>query len=171
MNIYLTGFMGSGKSTAGQLLAAKMRRKFIDTDSEIERRKGMEVTEIFKRYGEFAFRELEKELLGELSLKTDLVVATGGGMVLNPQNVERMKGGVMFYLKAPVDVLAGRLSRQRATRPLIAALHEDELPGFITKQLSEREPLYQMAHFSINADQPAEAVCDEIEKLLRNYSR
>lgn len=171
MNIYLTGFMGSGKSTAGQLLAVRMRRKFIDTDSEIERRKGMEVTEIFKQYGESAFRELEKELLGELSLKTDLVVATGGGMVLNQQNVERMKEGVMFYLKAPVDVLAARLLRQRAIRPLIAALHEDELPGFINEQLLIREPSYRLAHFTIDANQPAERICLEIERLLGHYSR
>lgn len=171
MNIYLTGYMGCGKSTTGQLLANRMQLKFIDMDSEIERRKGLRVSEIFKRYGEPTFRDEEKMLLDELSMKTDYVVATGGGVVLNQKNVRLMKQGIMIYLKVPVEVLATRLLHERANRPLIASLDEFELQGYISNQMSTRESAYEMAHFSINSNQPAEVVCDEIEKLLRNYSR
>lgn len=98
-NIVLVGFMGCGKSTVGKRLAAMLGWEFIDTDTRIEKEQKMQVSEIFLRMGETAFREMEEELVAQLSRRKHQVIATGGGIIKNPANCQRFKeGGPSLYM-------------------------------------------------------------------------
>jgi len=118
-NIVLTGFMGSGKSTVGRLLAEMLGMRVVDTDEEVERLAGMSIPEIFERYGEERFRELEHEVIRRVSELEGVVVVTGGGAVLNPENLALLRRkGVVFYLHAEPEVICERL-RGDSSRPLL----------------------------------------------------
>lgn len=139
-NIILTGFMGTGKSTFGKRLAYRLEYRFIDTDTEIEKRAGKSVAEIFRESGEAAFRKMEQELSEELSKQTGLVIATGGGLVMNPDNVTTLQSsGIMICLSASAEDILERVSRQPGTRPL---LQEAEPLKKIKVMLKQREPIY-----------------------------
>ena len=90
-NIILIGFMGCGKTTVGKKLASMSGRKFLDMDDEIVRRAGMKITEIFEKYGEDRFRQMETELCEQLSETEGLVIATGGGVIKNERNMQLLK--------------------------------------------------------------------------------
>jgi len=99
MNIILTGFMGSGKSTCGKILSELIKMKFIDTDKMIEDRTGLTVSQIFEQYGEKKFREIESSVIEEVSKRDGYVIATGGGVVLSTQNMDNLrKSGKIIYL-------------------------------------------------------------------------
>lgn len=105
-NIVLTGMPGSGKTTLGTLLAARLGRPFYDTDAEIVQRAGMPVTDIFKTRGEAYFRDLETAVIRELSALSGAVVATGGGAVLRPENIDALKqNGTVVFLDRPPEAL------------------------------------------------------------------
>ena len=87
-NIILTGFMGTGKSTVGTKIAERLNRRFVDMDREIEKLTGMTISELFRRYGEGRFRSEEKLMAKKIAVQDDLVVATGGGIVLDQENIE-----------------------------------------------------------------------------------
>jgi len=119
-NIILTGFMGTGKSTVGRLLAKKTGYRFVDTDTLIEQQTGKTITEIFTTQGEKAFRHLETELVKKLAKKGGQVIATGGGLVLNPDNVKELsRTGKIFCLTATADEILQRVKQQENTRPLL----------------------------------------------------
>ena len=128
-NIYLVGPMGSGKSAVGRRLATLLDLKFVDSDAEIERRTGVDIRYIFEKEGEARFREREREVIAELTALEDVVLATGGGAVLDPRNRERLKStGTVVYLQASVDTQLDRTRRGR-NRPLLLA----GMPGMWAK--------------------------------------
>lgn len=139
-NIYLIGPMGSGKTAVGRQLARDLGRKFFDSDHEIERRTGVEISLIFEKEGEAGFRARESDVITALSERQGAVIATGGGAVLDPQNRDRLSAtGTIIYLKTSVDEQLKRTRRNRA-RPLLQA----EDPRAVLRRLSEiRTPLYE----------------------------
>ncbi len=150
-NIIITGFMCSGKSTLGRAVAAKFGKKFVDTDAEIERRQSLSVSEIFAKFGEAYFRNLENRLCHEMLTWHDTVVATGGGMPLNPQNRRLLNSaGIVFNLKSgPAEILnrAGNL----ASRPLLDCENPSER---IQDLLQQREGAYSSFPFQLNTTAP-----------------
>ncbi len=139
-NIILIGMMGAGKTTVGKLLAKQLGKTFIDSDEEIQRRTGVTIPHIFDVEGETGFRHRESVVLEDLVQRKDLVLATGGGAVINPQNRSTLKqGGVVVYLKSSVHDLWHR-TRHDHNRPLLQTAD----PRATLQQLFEqRDPLYQ----------------------------
>lgn len=122
MNVVLTGFMGTGKSTVGRLLADRTGRTFVDTDAVIEERHGP-IPEIFAEHGEAAFRRFEREVAAELAAREGLVIATGGRLLLDPENEAALTGtGRVFCLVASVDTILSRVAPDGSApgRPLLA---------------------------------------------------
>jgi shikimate kinase len=156
LRTYITGFMGSGKSTVGPLLAESLRFQFIDLDAAIEAKEGKAVPDIFRERGEQDFRSLERRELGLLSTRERIVVATGGGALTDPGSREIIRrSGLLVYLQVPSEILIARL-RGRRGRPMIASddgtpLGEEELRGRISSLLRSREPLYRQADIIVDA--------------------
>lgn len=119
MNLILTGFMGTGKTTVGRLVAEQLGRPFVDMDALIEQRAGQSIPAIFAAQGEATFRRMERELCHELAALDGLVIATGGGALIDPVNRALMTGsGVVICLEASPEVLLARLQAQQ-DRPLL----------------------------------------------------
>ena len=150
-NIFLVGSMGAGKSTIGKQLAKTLRKDFLDTDTEIERRTGVDIPYIFDLEGEEGFRRREQQVISELSQSRDVVMATGGGAILSSENrASLVARGLVVYLYAPLELLIERTSRDR-NRPLLADGDPQEV---MTKLLEERDPLYrQVADLVMETDQ------------------
>jgi shikimate kinase len=140
-NIILTGFMGCGKTTVGSLLAKKLNYDFIDTDQLIEKRSGMTVQEIFATRGEKEFRAMESALARELGEGEGMVVATGGGLMLNPENVAALKanGRVFCLVATPAEILKRISSGKNNRRPL---LETADPMARIIELIKEREKSY-----------------------------
>ncbi len=164
-NIVLIGFMGTGKSTVASRLAARLNRKFVDMDREIERVVGMTVSEIFKRYGEIRFRSEEKLIAQKLARESGLVIATGGGVVLEQVNMDTLsQNGIIICLEATPNEILERVNRKKGTRPLIrknAQLQD------IEEMLKARETLYAQADYRVNTSgKSPEQVTNEIMGML-----
>ena len=139
-NIVLIGFMGSGKTSVGKKLASNINREFIDMDLYIEKMENMTINEIFEKKGEPYFRNIEKELCVDFSKAGSKIIATGGGVIKNDENVANLKkGGVIVYLKSTPKQIAYNL-RYDNTRPLLAGGNKEEK---IAKLMAEREPTYK----------------------------
>jgi shikimate kinase len=154
-NIILTGFMGTGKSSMGRLLAQRLGYRFVDTDQLIEEQIGHSIAELFTRQGEAAFRKLEAKLVEELAQQNRLVIATGGGLVLNPDNVNRLsQTGRIFCLTARPEEILERVSGQQHIRPL---LQETDPLAKIKELLEQRAPSYrqfpQISTSNLNPEQ------------------
>jgi shikimate kinase len=161
--VYLTGFMGSGKTTAGKELASRLDWAFIDLDRYIEKHTGNTVPEIFNRYGEDYFRCIESLNLLNLEASSDTIVSTGGGTPCYNENMEFMvKNGITIYLKMTTDQLWKRLHDVKADRPLIKDLDDDELRSFISGKLSEREQWYERSEIIVDGSAP------DIDSLINN---
>ncbi len=169
MIISLIGYMGSGKTHISKILSNKINFKLIDLDKEISQRKKLSIPEIFKNYGEIYFRKLEKEVLEELlATEKNVVLSLGGGTPAYYNNMETINhSSKSIFLRASIATLAGRLSKQKEKRPLIAHVSDEDLPEFIAKHLFERNEFYSKAQFSINTDNknPDEIVDEIIDKL------
>ena len=153
MLIFLIGFMGSGKTTTGRMLAESLRYSFADLDQLIEEREGMEITGIFARQGEDYFRRVEAEVLDSLVGRERLVVACGGGTACFHDNMQKMKSaGLTLYLKVSPALLARRLATQHSSRPLVAGMQGDRLKNHIRKLLSGREGWYRQCDIIYDAD-------------------
>lgn len=138
-NLFLIGLMGAGKSTVGRRLARALGWEFLDCDREIQARTGVEIPLIFEIEGEAGFRDREARMLEQLTARRSVVLATGGGAVLRPDNRTCLTGrGVVVYLRAPVELLYARTRRNRH-RPL---LHTADPRARLAALLEEREPLY-----------------------------
>ena len=146
-NIYLIGLMGSGKTTLGKILSKKLDKDFYDSDQVIEEKLGVNVPMIFEYEGEAGFREREKDILKELVSKQNIVLATGGGIILSESNRDLLaKNGIVIYLKSNQKDLVLRMKNDK-TRPL---LKNGNVELIIKKLCQEREPLYeQIADFEI----------------------
>lgn len=148
MRIFLTGFMGSGKTTLGAKLAYKLAYPFIDLDKKIEEEAGMSIREYFQLHGENAFRKLEKKVLQNTEYPGNAVIATGGGAPCFFDNMDWMnKNGITIYLSISPNALASRLEKGKDERPLIKDLNREELVSFITARLEQRNPFYKQAKF------------------------
>lgn len=152
MRVYLVGYMASGKSKAGKALASAMRYKFLDTDSMIEEETGKSVPELFREKGEDYFRQLEKKILNKTSSMNRVVVATGGGLPVFNENMHWMnEHGITVYLEANEGLLFHRLAISKQGRPLIENLDDVELMEQISRHLTERSPIYNLAKIKVNA--------------------
>lgn len=148
--VYIIGFMGSGKTTAGKKLAAVLGWSFLDLDKKIEDKTGKSIAEIFSEHGEDYFRKIESEILKNLECETDTVVSTGGGTPCYADNMDFMLiTGLTVYLKLTPLQLRSRLSESKGERPLIKNLGKEELLAFIEEKLRLREPWYNRAAINI----------------------
>ena len=164
MNILLTGFMGAGKTTVGKKLSKRLGYFFIDTDREIEKEQGCSITEIFKYGGEECFRDLETDILQKLQTKQNLVIATGGGMVLRSENRSLMQSlGTRVYLKVELQELMRRLKKDKK-RPLLQKSKPEE---HILEMLQQRKSIYEEAECIIDTTDlsPHQMVTEIIRKI------
>lgn len=164
-NIVLCGFMGCGKTTVGVRLAENTGRTFVDMDAFIEQNEGMTVQEIFSARGEAAFRQLEQDAAKALSQKSGLIIATGGGVLMDPVNTAVLKeNGVVVLLDAGTEVLKERLKGDRL-RPLLAKPNHDEV---IEELYRVRSDVYRAAaDVVIPADGSVDSVAEEVRKALK----
>lgn len=147
MKIVLIGFMGTGKSSVGQLLAKQLGYRFVDTDQLIEERQGRSITAIFRTDGETGFRKLEAEMAQELRMADGLVIATGGGFPLNPENIRAVRdNGFIISLTATPEAICQRVAREQH-RPLLA---EGDPLERITTLLKTRAAIYQNSDLTID---------------------
>lgn len=155
--IYLTGFMGSGKSTVGPLLAERSGYAFLDLDDAVAERAGRSVAAVFAESGEAAFRTFEAAALRTTGTLARTVVALGGGAVAADANLDwTLEHGTLVYLRLPADELARRLATAAADRPLLqdpggGPLAESALTERIATLLAGREPFYERAHVIVDA--------------------
>ncbi|MDD3012776.1 MAG: shikimate kinase [Candidatus Gastranaerophilales bacterium] len=166
-NIVLIGLMGSGKTTVGKLLAQKLDKKFIDTDEWIENEEKISINEIFSRFGESCFRNLETDILKKICLSGNQIISTGGGIVEKPQNIDILKKkGIVFYLYAPVEELYQRIKNEK-NRPL---LNNDAPKWALENLLKKREKFYELCDIKIDTtDKNVDQITSEIIEKFENY--
>lgn len=158
MRIYLTGFMGAGKTMVGRALAQKLGYEFIDLDYQIEHTSGETIESIFETGGESEFRKRESEILHSID-KDPVVISTGGGCFIHNRDW-MLNNGKVVYLKVPFDTLVMRIGAE-TSRPLWRN----------AKQLyDDRELIYESAHFQVDGTRDVEEVANEIYKILFNKS-
>ncbi|TDA67875.1 MAG: shikimate kinase [Clostridia bacterium] len=145
--------MGAGKSVVGRALARRLRKRFVDTDSEIEAMAGLAVPEIFSRHGEPYFRQLEKQVVRRVAAGEHQVIATGGGTVVDEENARLLQAtGVIVWLMASAEAVYRRVG-QATNRPLLSGPGEADPRQRIQELLARRETVYrQRAGFSLNTD-------------------
>ena len=138
--------MASGKSTVGRCLAEKLGMSFLDTDEYIEKKQKRKISDIFFESGEAFFRKLENECARALNTEDNTVIATGGGFVLNPENIALMKkNGIIVNLETNADVIADRLAESRKTRPLMSS----SSVGQILEEFEKRKSFYDNCDIKI----------------------
>lgn len=147
--IVLIGLMGVGKSTVGRRLAARLGLPFVDSDAEIEEVSGYSIAEMFARYGEESFRDGERRVVKRLIAGGPKVVATGGGVFINPETRAMILAqATAVWLDAEVDVLAERATR-RGTRPLLVG---QDASAVLARLAAERRPIYAEAHLHVRTE-------------------
>lgn len=164
-NLVLIGFMGVGKSTVGRLCSAALRMTFVDSDAEIEARAGARVPDLFAAYGEAHFRQLEREVIADLASSSGRVIATGGGVPMDPENTKRLRAsGLVVLLHASHETLLRRLQRGN-NRPLLANCEDPR--ARITELLARREACYRAAaHCHVDGTgRSARQVADRVVSL------
>lgn len=170
LNLYLIGMMGAGKTSVGSLLAQHLNYRFFDTDALIEQVARQSINEIFANSGEDAFRQLESQVLGEISAYTKLTIATGGGIILRRENWSYLHHGLIVWLDVPVEVLIARLAED-TTRPL---LQNADPKGELERLLEQRQRLYAQADIQITVEagetpeQVARRAIDLIPSVLKS---
>jgi shikimate kinase len=149
--LYIIGFMGSGKTTAGKRVASLLDWSFIDLDKKIEENAGLNIPEIFSLHGEDHFRNVEAEVLRSLVTYSDTVISTGGGTPCYGNNMEFMlQTGLTIYLKLTPGQLMSRLNNASEERPLIKNLTGENLLNFIRAKLEYREKWYERSELIID---------------------
>jgi len=163
-SLYLVGMMGSGKTSTGRPLAERLGYGFVDADAVIEQAAGCSIPEIFERDGEAGFRSLESQVLSAISQRHSLVVATGGGVVTQPENWGLLHSGIVIWLDVVPDQLLQRLNADSTVRPLLQTTDPE---AALNALLNERRPLYGEADLTVVInDETPEAVADGILQLL-----
>jgi shikimate kinase len=144
MNVILIGFRGSGKTSVGKALAARLGREFIDSDDYIEKKTGLSIREIFGKHGESHFRTLESRALAELAKLDGKVIATGGGAVLKHKNIQVLKrNGVVFYLEVEAETAFRRMEADESTRSRRPALTDKDPLTEVRDLMNLRRPYYR----------------------------
>ncbi|MDZ4198721.1 MAG: shikimate kinase [Kiritimatiellia bacterium] len=165
-NLVLVGFMGTGKTVVGRLLAARLRRGFVEMDERIATRAGKTISDIFEQDGEPAFRRMERDLVVELAADPGRVISAGGGAILDSRNLEDFnRTGEVVCLTATPEILMERLRTDRS-RPLLQGDRE----GRIRELLKVRLPLYEAIPLRIDtAGRSPEAVAEEVMRLTCDF--
>jgi shikimate kinase len=168
MKIFLIGYMGSGKSTAGKKLASLLGYEFADHDELIEKAVGKSVHDIFAEDGEDRFREMEHHMLISLMNRDNVVISTGGGTPCHYDNMKLMnENGLTIYLKMSADTLVNRLRNAKTSRPVLEGKSAEDLYGFIVSHLENREPFYSEAQYKVKAkDLDIKDLADFIRKTI-----
>lgn len=163
-NIYLVGFMGTGKTTVGKILATKLKLQFMEMDEVIEKEEARPITEIFATKGEPYFRKIESNLLKKISTEMNLVVSCGGGLICNKENLKLLKRtGTVFNLAAAAKTIYER-TKKYSHRPL---LNVDDPTKKIDQLIQKRNQYYNKAHHTIDTteispDEVADKIIDEL---------
>ncbi len=153
--VFLIGYMGSGKSTAGRKLARMLGYAFEDTDELISTMTGKTIEEIFDSEGEDAFRVLEHSVIRSLAGRINTVIATGGGTPCYFDNLSLMqRSGITVYIKLNPVSIVKRLSQSKTTRPLIKKIGHDQLLPWVTRHLEQRALFYEKAHIIFKGENP-----------------
>jgi shikimate kinase len=165
-HVILIGLPGSGKSTVGAAVAARLGRTFLDLDAEIERREGRSISTIFAEKGEPYFRKRERELTEELALTGHMIVASGGGWAADPAVVALVSPpSTLIYLKVRPSAAIARIGAEVATRPLLS---RPDPVGEVAKLLLARKSAYQAAHHVVDTDLiDLQQVIDRVAELAR----
>ncbi|MHA7832731.1 MAG: shikimate kinase [Flagellimonas sp.] len=170
MKIVLVGYMASGKSTVGRLLARHLGVEFIDLDDYIESNQKKTIKNIFSEKGEVFFRKLEHQMLAEVLEKEEsIILSTGGGTPCYGTNMETIlnQSDHSIYLDVNIPNLVERVSKEKENRPLVKNIPGEELPEFIGKHLFERRPYYLQAKYILDCNvADAETVVENIKELL-----
>ncbi|HVW73398.1 MAG TPA: shikimate kinase [Rhizomicrobium sp.] len=169
--VALVGMMGAGKTSIGKRLATRLEVGFRDADHEIEAAAGMTVAEIFAKYGEPEFRRLERCVIARLLGEAPHILATGGGAYMDDTTRQAMRmNAFTIWLKAPIDILLGRVRKrqeQDRSRPL---LNTDDMRGTLERLLAVREPVYAQADMTLeSADEPHAVLLDKIVAVLKAH--
>lgn len=166
-NIALIGFMGSGKTTIGKLLAKTMEMKFVDIDKIIEATEKKSINDIFKEKGQIYFRDLEREIILQESSRNNCVIATGGGSILDNENVKSLQEtSFIVFLDASIECLYLRL-KDNTTRPILNDAEDKK--QLIEELLEKRKFLYQIsANFTINIDENT-SIYETVDKIKESY--
>ena len=163
-SLYLVGMMGSGKTSTGRPLAERLGYGFVDADAVIEQAAGCSIPDIFDRDGEAGFRSLESQVLSAISQRHSLVVATGGGVVTQPENWGMLHSGIVLWLDVVPDQGLQRLNADSTVRPWLQTADPE---AALNALLNERRPLYAEADLTVVInDETPEAVADGILELV-----
>lgn len=168
-NVYLMGFMGCGKTKVGQILAERLKWKFLDTDDCIIKDAGMSIPELFDQRGEKHFRQLEKECIQNISRLTNHVIALGGGAILDPENWKRIsESGITITLSYPPEILADRLEK-KSDRPLLSQTQGKARLNQIASLMDKRKSHYQKADLimHLNHEVPAKQVAETLAGYVK----
>ncbi|CDP51812.1 Shikimate kinase I [Devosia sp. DBB001] len=165
--IVLVGMMGAGKTTVGRRLAAKLGRRFLDSDDEIETAAGMTIEEFFVAHGEPEFRAGEARVIARLLKEDNIVLATGGGAFVNPETRALINANaVSVWIKAEFELLFSRVSR-RSNRPLLKTANPRDT---LKKLIEARYPVYSEAHLTVvSTDVPQDTVANEVIDAVATY--
>ena len=163
-NVILVGFMGAGKSVCGRMLARRLGRCFVEIDDMIVASEGCSIPEIFRRHGETRFRQLEAEAVEALALKSDDVVATGGGLPCRDGMMEALRVlGLVIWLRGDLHDLLAR-ARRHGARPMLDGRSEDEIVALFRG----REPYYRQAHLTVDTSgRTVDQVVAELVAVVR----
>jgi shikimate kinase len=172
-NVVLVGFMGTGKSAVGRILARRLRRRLFDTDAWIIGEAAMPIPTLFAEFGEQAFRDLETNAAREAAVPAGLVVSTGGGMMGRDENVDLLRrGGVLVCLTARPEVILQRTAPWE-NRPMLRT--EKDPPAAVERLLGERAPRYALADWTVDGSDLAvtevvDLICERLPSLFRDWS-
>ena len=170
MKIFLIGYMGSGKSTIASILGDILNMNVVDTDSWIEKRYGMSITDIFRDKGEAAFRAMETQCLEELLNSPDsLIVATGGGLPCYNNNIDLIQErGISVYLKLSILHIVDRI--KDSDRPLVMSMNKPQLIHYVQQHLGSRRPCYKRADIKVWSKGKPHDVAQRIIKKIKKKS-
>ncbi len=172
MRLFIVGYMGVGKSSLGKKLAIKLQIPFTDLDASIVEKAGKSIVEIFKANGEQTFRQLEAEVVREVSRVGSAVIATGGGAPMHQGNMEFMlRQGLVIWLRMDEGMIVSRLEQKSQERPLVRDKSQEELHRFVKHHLAEREPTYAKAQIHIQAPLKNASAIDALVVTIQRYSR